>query len=404
MADPLSITASVIAVVGAAEGVGKTLNKIRNFRDAPKELLALINDISDLRIVLGDLESHLTQNAPSIQEEQSEHISTLLNRAKEQLLQLDELVHYRLTRSDSTPQQVKISRQEWAKATSTIKKYRKRLQNTRLNIVAHMLIVNAFVFITHKQCRAKQANSVYRSYQSRISLAVNDIYTLASGPQATENKRTTQRLNEQYGHLTNIINNQSELRGLLQTHLSTRSQDLPRLSTEQLSHSITCIKATVRYQRFPCTWHCGCLCHKPQYFNSPQLVHRVIGTLFLSYSGYPIGMFQRCTLSSCQGQQSSQILVKYLFPSWFLARILVVTFIKRLGSEVHVSLKVQRVVSGGAEIFRLTNSNDVTGLQRLFSKGLASPNDVDYANGQNALAVGSFFLPNPKYLFGPTWK
>ena len=88
MADPLSITASIIAVVGAAEGVGKTINKIRSFREAPNELLSLINEISDLRIVLGDIQGNLSQNASSIslQREQSEHMSTLLNRAKEQLL------------------------------------------------------------------------------------------------------------------------------------------------------------------------------------------------------------------------------------------------------------------------------------------------------------------------------
>ena len=131
MADPLSITASIIDVIGAAKGVSKTINKIRNFRDAPNELLSLINEISDLRIVLGDIQGNLTQNASSIHlQEQSEHMSTLLNRAKEQLLQLNELVQYRLVRSDSTSQQVKISRQEWARATSMVKKYQKSLRNT----------------------------------------------------------------------------------------------------------------------------------------------------------------------------------------------------------------------------------------------------------------------------------
>ena len=62
MADPLSIAASIIAVVGAAEGVGKTLTKIRNIRNAPNEILALINEVSDLRVILNDLEGFITQN------------------------------------------------------------------------------------------------------------------------------------------------------------------------------------------------------------------------------------------------------------------------------------------------------------------------------------------------------
>ena len=56
MADPLSITASVIAVLGAAEGVNKTLARIKNLIDAPRKLLTLINEVSDLTLVLGDLE------------------------------------------------------------------------------------------------------------------------------------------------------------------------------------------------------------------------------------------------------------------------------------------------------------------------------------------------------------
>ena len=55
MADPLSITASVIAVLGAAEGVNKTLARIKNLIDAPRKL-TLINEVSDLTLVLGDLE------------------------------------------------------------------------------------------------------------------------------------------------------------------------------------------------------------------------------------------------------------------------------------------------------------------------------------------------------------
>ena len=55
MADPLSITASVIAVMGAADGVNTIFAKIKNFVDASKKLLALINEVSDLTLVLGDV-------------------------------------------------------------------------------------------------------------------------------------------------------------------------------------------------------------------------------------------------------------------------------------------------------------------------------------------------------------
>jgi Fungal N-terminal domain of STAND proteins len=51
--DPLSLTASIVAVVGAASTVAKSLEQLRTaFRDATTTVSALINEVSDLQIVL----------------------------------------------------------------------------------------------------------------------------------------------------------------------------------------------------------------------------------------------------------------------------------------------------------------------------------------------------------------
>ena len=144
MADPLSITASVIAVVGAAEGVGKTLTKIKNIRNAPSELFALINEVSDLRIILTDIDSYLSQAITRTQPlDQLQHMTTLLQRAKDRLLQLDELIQYRLIKTDSTLERIKVSRHKWATARDTIESYRQSLRDVRLNIIAQMTVLNA---------------------------------------------------------------------------------------------------------------------------------------------------------------------------------------------------------------------------------------------------------------------
>jgi len=58
MADPLSFTASVIAVVGAATNVINTSSSlIKTLRHAPTEICALINEVEDLRAVLVDVEA-----------------------------------------------------------------------------------------------------------------------------------------------------------------------------------------------------------------------------------------------------------------------------------------------------------------------------------------------------------
>ena len=395
MADPLSITASVIAVVGAAEGVGKTLNKIRSIRKAPYELLALINEVSDLRVILVNLEIYLANKTPNLHpQEQTRHMSVFLNRAKEQLLQLDELIQYRLVRPESTSYHIKLSRREWALARSTIKGFRGRLQDIRLNIIAQMTIINASVY-TILKLEAGETDTSDRSYQSRIGLMIQEIHELARDSEATglriREKRAVQRLDEQSGLLTNILHNQAKLHGLIQLNPSTGSQDFGSLTTDPSSTSVISIKATLNYQRLPCTSSCRCNCHKSHHLKSPMLVRRAIGTLFLGYSGYPITIFRRCTLSHCQGQQAFRILVNYFFPSWSLARALEIAITHSFFSNIHVSLKVLRVIPNGAEVFRLALLDDVTGLQQLFSKGIASPYDVDI-RGNGLLFVSPFFL------------
>lgn len=94
MADPLSITAGIVAVVGAAGGITKTLGKIKDLRNAPDELLALINEVSDLRLILNDLQHYILQNTQrqQILQEELQYISILVDRAKDKLRKLDELV------------------------------------------------------------------------------------------------------------------------------------------------------------------------------------------------------------------------------------------------------------------------------------------------------------------------
>ena len=56
--------------------------------------------------------------------------------------------------------------------------------------------------------------------------------------------------------------------------------------------------------------------------------------------------------------------------------------------EISVSLTVRRIVPNGADIFRLTRNDDVDGIKRLLSLGLASPND-SFVNGQSVIVVRS---------------
>ena len=155
----------------------------------------------------------------------------------------------------------------------------------------------------------------------------------------------------------------------------------------QSTSSVVRIKAHAsQHQRSPCTPYCKCACHNVQTFQSPAMLHEVIGTLFVGYSGYPIKALQECTEASCLSQSTFRAYVHYLFPSWFLFKALTITLMSTFLDEISISLTVRPVVPVGAEIFRLVMADDVEGIKHLFSMGFASPNDSQ-TTGQTALCV-----------------
>src|SRR5450432_1099874 len=86
--DPLSITASLIAVIGAANAVGKGLWKLKSIKNAPKELDEVLQEVSDIENSLHEVTSILNDTGNA-----SPSLGPLLDRAKEKLHEVDSFVH-----------------------------------------------------------------------------------------------------------------------------------------------------------------------------------------------------------------------------------------------------------------------------------------------------------------------
>ena len=163
---------------------------------------------------------------------------------------------------------------------------------------------------------------------------------------------------------------------------------MPLVTSDCSSNSLISIRAHIPTAKWHnCLAHCRCACHQERRFTSPFLLHNALGTLFLGYSGYPLNTLEHCTEIGCQARGALKMSINYFFPAWFLTRVLTMSLINTSCNEIQASLKITRVVPLGAEVFRLSRLNDVDGLKRLFSWGLATPNDVMYQAGFNPLYV-----------------
>ena len=144
MAEALSLAASVIAVLGASEGVAKTILKIQSIRNAPDEILVLNNEISDLQIIIHNIQGYIQDTSESqIPREHVQELATLVNRAREKLLQLNEVVHFKILKPQTLSSKPKFSSTQWLKAMKGINRSRQSLRDIRSNITTRFLLINS---------------------------------------------------------------------------------------------------------------------------------------------------------------------------------------------------------------------------------------------------------------------
>ena len=144
MAEVLSLAASIVGVLGAAEGAVKTLSAVASICNAPDEVLALVNEISDLRVVLYNTESYVrSARASHITHEHLQQLSAFVNRARNELLKLDELIQLKILKPQSSPERIVLSKFEWIKGVKKVHRLHQTLRDIRLNIVTQMTMMNS---------------------------------------------------------------------------------------------------------------------------------------------------------------------------------------------------------------------------------------------------------------------
>lgn len=144
--EPISFAASIITLISATQQVAVGLNKLASLRGAPAAVLALNNEVSDLRLVLSEAEPLLlehrrvaigTTRATSTPAAE-ERLKLSIERAKGRLTGLESVLQNRLmTRMG------KIDRFGWLREQGEVRKALDDLRNVRLNITAMLEVVTS---------------------------------------------------------------------------------------------------------------------------------------------------------------------------------------------------------------------------------------------------------------------
>jgi hypothetical protein len=112
---------------GAAQNVCKSSeNFLKSIKNAPKELLDLIDGFEQIEAVLEEVKSACTQ-----EERSTQSLDRLIERAKAKLLELDKLINYNLVKPKET---VEANRFAWARHRKSALDLKEYLRNIQLTI------------------------------------------------------------------------------------------------------------------------------------------------------------------------------------------------------------------------------------------------------------------------------
>ncbi|KAL2043763.1 hypothetical protein N7G274_003282 [Stereocaulon virgatum] len=137
MADPLSITASVLTLAGAAGEVGKGLRLLKALKGAPEGLDDLLDDISRLELVLETI-----NNATSDRQAAAPVMETLLAAGRNRLAELDVLIQYTLTEAGEDR---RVDRLQWAKRRDDVERIQQKLDRIAVDQYSQFVRLPAFM-------------------------------------------------------------------------------------------------------------------------------------------------------------------------------------------------------------------------------------------------------------------
>ena len=129
--EPLSIGASVIAVVGATGKLVKGIRRLKALSDAPRELDDLLAEVSQFELVI--------QAIRNTHENSGTELKKLLRTATNILVEFESLIEYHLTEAGSSD---KVDRWQWTHKSKDVERLRGKLQEVTANVVA-LVGVNA---------------------------------------------------------------------------------------------------------------------------------------------------------------------------------------------------------------------------------------------------------------------
>jgi len=378
--DPLSIAASAIAIATIAGQVCTLFGELRSLcRSLPGRLAAVNNEVADLEIVLHEIAS-LVEKRAALPDSKRSTLPHLLKQANTKLRELEVVVrHIRVSCRDA--RHPLLAANVLRKEQGPVKLLQEEIRAIKCNL---NILLGASNSRDMTQLRLElESFSIVTTQSSQEQLALHkNLLSNLTG------------IDDRIARVEHMLRHQAEQ--VRETQLTQFGPLVARSSPRRPSSAARrrTPSPTQRSDGFSvrvvpfattCRTGCACVCHSQQKAASPKILNRVLGQLFVGYTGLPY-LSPNCDNAVCAKSRASKVSIEYWFP-WGMLSSTIVRL--QAGYQPNTGtlfqLQTLRSVPDGAECVNFALNGNIEGLKYLFGKGLASPRDVSPTRGYTLL-------------------
>lgn len=382
--DPLSISASVLTLLGAGGTLSKLLRKGIDLKNAPHVLRALDDEVSELQSTANDVNDLLWTATQDSDDPPPKSLISSLSRVKAILLQLESYISYQLTSFAADGESIRLDKSVYLRAERRLHELKDEIHASRIALASALSLFASSIgmrnWIQSRQisCSLELLHNKFEMVPA-LALRVLDAPQRVSSPQTTlrtigtggEFLESRPEFSSGSGNLKNTssINPDATSQSQNYDHQMVVSSELR--SQRQLESA-----PIVQLIQDACNNGCHCPCHSNYEIRSPKLLRTFLGSFFLRYRAYP-PLKQACGVR-CRARAGG-IACSYAFPPFLLEWVISIFYSCALAKGPELLLRVMRR-RDFKTIFRLLSGPESYALKeikRMLDCGEASVLDVD---------------------------
>ncbi|KAI1358912.1 hypothetical protein F5Y08DRAFT_94250 [Xylaria arbuscula] len=447
MVDPFSILAGAVGVTDVAVKTSMKLRSlISDFRDAPSLILALSNEVTEMRVVLERVkESQRAVQSLHNPQYDAAFLAALndqLTKAHTITMDLESLVTT-LSTGNSPTERFRWLRKKKnaADLNGKLKAVRERMNEllvaynpslgSRMQLELHEVQISLDQVRANVQTATQTTNSNFQATNTELVTIRNAMaqqHTLvkinskvqtvgdAVSVHTAEAASYRREINDQLSTIHNTVHTDSQALGRIQSEQSRQFDamqtmqvailnELATLSNNSMplrqtgpavqpapsnNSSSSVVFFSLRLPGSSCAEGCVCTCHSPARSNMslglPQMLRAVVGNLFFGYTGYPSSSTY-CNVKSCSKDKHVQFQASYTFPLWLCLRYAVHAFVEASTSGIFIFTLVarQRIPCDYDEFLWKVSYGTVENIAHIVRKEKRSVCDVFDYDGRSAL-------------------